>query len=274
MLNTRFLIIIIFSISGLVYSQQPLANPESAAFCSESNSYFLSNFSGGNIIHIDSMGTRSVFKEGLSHPCGIVICDSTLYVVDNPKKVSGFNINNGKQVLEIQIEEAVFLNDITYDSENLYVTDARFNAVFKINRNNKTYSLLIKTLTDSPNGIVYDRFNDRLLICYFRENSAIDEINIRESSTRTLIETHFDNLDGMTFDESGNCYISSFGQGSFSVGFKKEGTIYKYENTFKNEPLAIITDLYGPADIFYNIKKKEIVIPLFLVNDIMYLNIK
>jgi len=274
MLLRKFFIIITFLTFNLVHSQQHLVNPESAYFYSSTKSYFLSNFASGNIIKIDSNGIKSVFDEGLSHPCGIVICDSILYVVDNPKKVNGFNINNGKHELEIQIDEAVFLNDITYDNYNLYVTDTRSNAVFKINRKDKTYSLLVKTLMDGPNGIIYDKFNERLLVCYFRKNSTIDEINIKEASIKTLVSTKYDNLDGITLDELGNCYVSSFGPGDFKMGFKEQGTIYKYDKTFKNEPSIIITGLYGPADIYYNAKKKELVIPLFLSNKIEFLNIE
>ncbi|MGD8778423.1 MAG: hypothetical protein PVH88_05625 [Ignavibacteria bacterium] len=275
MLLTRIFTLVIILVYNLVYSQQFFNNPESAAFHSESSSYFVSNFSGGNIIEIDSSGMKSIFKEGISKPCGMVICDSILYVVENPKKVSGFKIDSGAPVLEIQINEALFLNDITFDdSGSLYVTDSGLKAVYQIDRVNKTYQLLVETLMDSPNGIIYDKFNNRLLVCYFREESRIDEINIKESTIKPLITPPYDNLDGITLDELGNCYISSFGPGSFNVGFKNQGTIIKYDNSFKEEPLAILTDLYGPADIYYNNGKKELVIPFFLENRIQFIDIE
>jgi sugar lactone lactonase YvrE len=251
-----------------------MINPESAVFHSETNTYYLSNFSGRNIIKIDSSGAKSVFKDGLSKPCGIVLCDSLLYVVDNPRRVLGFNLTKGEIILNIYLYEAIFLNDITSDDNGyLYVTDTRKNAIFKIDRINKSYNLFIETLMKSPNGIVYDKLDKRLLVCYFREKSTIDEIDIEEPAIRTLISTGFDNLDGITLDEKGNCYVSSFGPGNFQTGFKYQGTIYMYDKYFREKPEIISSNLFGPADIYYNSYKSELLIPLFLSHRIEFLNL-
>ena len=63
-----------------------------------------------------------------------------------------------------------FLNDINCDANGfLYVTDSRLNAVFKINPNG-SYTLFAETKPESPNGILYDKWNNRLIVCYFSEN--------------------------------------------------------------------------------------------------------
>ena len=177
--------------------------------------------------------------------------------------------------MELQIKEAQFLNDITIDDSGfLYVTDSRGAVVYKIDITDQTYSLFVKTISEDPNGIIYDKMNNRLLVCHFREKSQIDQINLSDSSASTVVLTGFDNLDGITLDEFGNCYISSWSKGNFSDGFKKEGKIFKYDNLFKQNPEVIYTGLLGPADIYYNISKNELVVPLFLENNVMFLSLK
>ena len=272
-LNT-FLLLVSLIICNLSFAQE-YKNPESAVFDPVTNRYFISNYGSGNIIQIDSAGVKTYFQKGFSKLLGMIIYDNVLYVVDNPETVRGFNITDGKPVMELKIEEAQFLNDITVDDSGfLYVTDSRGAVVFKIDITNQSYSLFIKTISEDPNGIIYDKFNNRLLVCHFRENAQIDQVNLKDTSTSTVALTGFDNLDGITLDESGNCYVSSWSKGNFSDGFKKEGVIIKYDNLFKQKPEIIYNGLLGPADIYFNISKNELVVPLFLEDDVMYLSLK
>jgi sugar lactone lactonase YvrE len=267
----RFLILTALIISHLSYSQE-FQVPESVTFDPLTNRYFVSNYGDGNIVQIDSIGKKTYFKEGLSKPLGMIIYENSLYVVDNPKTIKGFDIRDGKLTFELHINEALFLNDITSDDSGfLYVTDSNAKAVFKINIASQTYSLLVRTKSDNPNGIVYDKSNHRLLVCYFREKAPIDGISLEDSTISTIVLTEFDNLDGLTLDELGNCYVSSWGSGSFATGFEKQGTIYKYDNLFINEPAIVSTGYYGPADIYFNIEKNELAIPLFLEDSVKFL---
>ena len=141
-LNT-FLLLVSLIICSLSYAQE-YKNPESAVFDPLSNRYFISNFGNGNIIQIDSTGVKTYFQKGLSRLLGMILCNNVLYVVENPKTLRGFDINNGKPVMELQIKEAQFLNDITIDDSGfLYVTDSRGAAVYKIDVANHKYSLLV-----------------------------------------------------------------------------------------------------------------------------------
>lgn len=171
------------------------------------------------------------------------------------------------------IPEAAFLNDITCDfSGFIYVTDSNADAVFKINISDRTYTLLIKTDIDNPNGIIYDRLNNRLIICYFREQARIDAVSLIDTVRTILVEKDLVNLDGITVDESGNYYISSWGYGSFTTGFNEGGSIYKFDNRFTNVPDTIITGLNGPADIYYSRETGKLVIPLFLDDQVKFID--
>ncbi len=274
-MNRNYLFLtIIFILVNLTYSQNYMF-PESAVYDSILKRYFISNFGDGNIIQIDSLGNKSFFKTGLSKTLGMIIHNNILYVVQNPKSIKGFNLNDGSPAMDITINEALFLNDITIDSsDNMYVTDSNGDAIYKIELSSNNYSLFEKTLFLDPNGIIYDKFNNRLLICHFRENSTIDEINLTNSKSTVVVETGITNLDGIAIDDFGNIYVSSWDTGSFANGFSNKGTIYKYNNSFSGKPEIISTGHTGPADIYFNSVKNELVVPMFLTNEVIFIPIK
>ncbi len=247
--------------------------PESAAYDPLTKRYFVSNFGDGSIIQIDSAGEKTYFKKGLSKLLGIIIYENTLYVVDNPKTIRGFDIKDGSPKLKIQIKEATFLNDITCDDSGfLYVTCSNTATIFKINTVSQTYSLFMKT-KGGPNGIIYDKAKNRLLVCYFTEKATIDQINLKDSTISTIVSTEFTNLDGLALNEEGNCYVSVWGPGSFETGYQK-GSIYKYDNLFKEKPVIVSSGHHGPADIYFNKEKNELVIPSLLADTVEFLSLK
>ncbi len=271
-LNLLFLLTTMI-IPNLSHSQE-FKMPESAAYEPLKKRYFISNFGDGSIIEIDSTGEKTYFKKGLSKVLGILIYENILYAVDNPKSVKGFDINDGSIKLDIQIKEASFLNDITVDDSGfLYVTGSSTAKIFKIDIESKTYSPLMKT-KGGPNGITYDKSKNRLLVCYFVEKATIDDINLKDFTISTLVRTEFTNLDGITLDDEGNCYISEWGRGSFESGYTKEGKIYKYDNSFKKEPEMVSSIHHGPADIYFNKYKNELVIPSLLSDTVEFIPLK
>jgi sugar lactone lactonase YvrE len=268
-----YLISITLIISNLSYSQE-FKMPESAVYDPVAKRYFVSNFGDGSIIQIDSTGKKTYFKKGLSKALGILIYENILYIVDNPKSVKGFDITDGSCKLDIEIKEAKFLNDIASDDSGfLYVTGSNTGIIFRINIASKTYSPLIKT-KGGPNGIVYDKSNNRLLICYFVEKAPIDEISLEDSMISRIITTEFTNLDGIVLDCDGNFYISEWGPGSFETGYTKKGKIYKYDNSFKKDPEIVSNVHHGPADIYFNIWKNELVIPSLLADTVEFISLE
>ncbi|MBN1695591.1 SMP-30/gluconolactonase/LRE family protein [candidate division WOR-3 bacterium] len=248
--------------------------PESAAYDSLTKRYFISNFGDGSIIEIDSTGGKTYFRKGLSKPLGILIYENILYVVDNPKSVKGFDITDGNIKLDTEIKEAQFINDITSDDSGfLYVTGSSTGIIFRIDIASKTYSPFMKT-HGGPNGITYDKSKNRLLMCYFMEKAPIDEINLEDSTISRIITTEFTNLDGIVLDLDGNVYISEWGPGSFETGYTKEGKIYKYDNSFKKGPELISSIHHGPADIYFNKYKNELVIPSLLSDTLEFIPLK
>jgi DNA-binding beta-propeller fold protein YncE len=249
--------------------------PESVAYDPVQKRYFISNFGNGNILEIDSLGNKQYFKTGLVKSIGMVIQYNVLYVVSNSKRITGFNLIDTSKSFELTIDEALFLNDITSDNAgNLYVTDSNAKMIYKINKNQESYTLFWNTNLTGPNGILYNKYKHNLIVCNFTENALIQSINLKDSTISVLDSTEFNNLDGLTIDEDGNIYVSLWDSGSFKTGFSHNGSVYKYDNGFQNNPQLIIENLYGPTDIFYNIYKDELVIPLLLGNEVKYVSVE
>ena len=270
----KFNLLLPLIITPCLSTSQEFKMPESAVYDPLAKRYFVSNFGDGSIIEIDSTGEKTYFKKGLSKILGILIYENILYVVDNPKSVKGFDINDRSIKLDITIKEAKFLNDIASDDSGfLYVTGSSTGIIFRIDIASKTYLPFIKT-HGGPNGITYDKSKNRLLMCYFMEKAPIDEINLKDSTISRVITTKFTNLDGIVQDPDGNVYISEWGPGSFESGYTKEGKIYKYDNSFKKEPELISSIHHGPADIYFNKEKNELIIPSLLADTVEFISLK
>ena len=268
----NFFIIIVQCSSKLI--AQEFINPESAVYNPIQKRYLISNFGNGKILEIDSLGKIKYFKQGLAKSLGMIIHDDVLYVISNSKRVTGFSFTATSSSHEITIADAIFLNDITSDmSGNLYVTDSNAKKIYKLSNNLKKYSIIWDTDLEGPNGILYNKYNHNLIVCNFTKNALIQSINLKDSTISVLDSTEFNNLDGLTIDENGNIYVSYWDSGSFKTGYTHNGSVYKYDNAFKNSPQLVICNLYGPADIFFNHYRDELVIPLLLGNDIKYVSI-
>jgi sugar lactone lactonase YvrE len=253
---------------------QSFHSPESAAYDPVIKRLFISNYGDGTIMQIDSTGEQTIFQQGLTNCLGMILSDRILYVVDSPKTILGYDLCNGELRKKLTIEEARSLNDLTRDSSgSIYVTDISGNAIYKTDPDLQTYSWLLTTRSNAPNGILYDPLNHRLLVCFFHEKAPLQLISLKDTSI-TMIQTEFDNLDGLAMDFQGNIYVSTWGAGSFSAGFTTSGSIYRYDNQFTQAPLLVSTGHHGPADIYFNPATSELVIPNLLDNTIQFIPCK
>ena len=118
-------------------TEKVFKTPESALYDAERNQIYVSNINGkatakdGNGF-ISILDTNGVVKKlrwisGMNAPKGMAIIDSLLYVTDIDRIVI-IDINHAKIIKIVDVEDAVFLNDIeAISAENLIVSDTRLN---------------------------------------------------------------------------------------------------------------------------------------------------
>ncbi len=246
------LISFIFILPLELFSQNLLNQPESIVFDTANNRYLVSNMGNGDIIIINSDGSQSIFNNTvLSAARGLFLSGNILYVAGNTQLVA-FDITNGSVIFNLTPPGAQFLNDICADATgNIYISDSFANVIFKYQPANQRFTIFANSNLSLPNGLLFDEVNSRLFVCSFRDNSPIQAVSLADSSVSTVVETTFDNLDGLTKDGNGNIYVSAWGTGA----------VYRYDPAFNIPPELVSSGHNAPADIFYYQPTNTLAVP-------------
>ena len=267
MKKAYILLVFVFTLH-LSNAQNLLNNPESVVYDSIYDRYLVSNCGDGQIVQIDSSGQQSYFNTDLTYTLGLHIVGDTLFVSSNEGPYSGivgFLLSSGEICFHVDIPEKELLNDITSDmSGNLYVTDCDANKIFRVNMSDMTYTTLIDNGLGYPNGILFDELNNRLLVlnCLLAGRPILS-VNLDDLSLSTIVQTGISAIDGLTEDNEGNYYFSSWTM----------DRVYRYDAAFTNPPEIIAGGYSDPADIFYNKINDVLAIPNFSADTIIFLPI-
>jgi len=265
-MKTTFTTIVFLLISVLCFSQNLLNNPESVVYDSLNHRYLVSNWEDGNIIQIDSLEQQVYFNTELESTAGLHIVGDTLYVSSNVGQYSGiigFLLSTGEIVFHVNIPEKILLNDITSDLDgNLYVTDTDAHRIYKVNIVDMTYTTFVSSGLGWPNGIICDLPNNRLLVLNGGlANKPLIAVSLEDSTISTVVETGLGAIDGLTTDNNGNTYFSSW----------VTDKVYRYDETFTNPPDGISSGHNNPADIFFNKLNNILAVPNFNSNSVDFI---
>lgn len=222
---------------------QSLQNIESVEYDPTQNRFLVSNSS--NIIARNSDGSLDYFGTGAAS-YGMEVLGNTIFVIQGTS-VQGYDLTTETQVMTISIPGATFLNGMTNDGDqNLYVTDFSARKIHKINVSdfaNPTTEVIVNNTVTTPNGIVYDGDNNRLIFVNWGNNAKIKAVDLSDNSVTDLTTTPYGNIDGIDEDNEGNYYISYWSSGT---------RISKYDANFASAPETVtITGISSPADICY-----------------------
>lgn len=230
--------------------------PESVIWDNVNKRYYISNAGSGTIVMRDWGGTaHSAWASQLIQPKAMLIIDSTLYVLDYTT-IKTYNINTARFLKNETVPGATFLNDFCMDAEgNFYMTDTYDNSIIKYDKKHDKYiKLPLKGFIEKPNGIILD--SNRLVIVSFRPKSPIQAISLDDYKVTTLVKTDIDYMDGITKDGKGNVYISAWVDQN-----PGSGKVYRMKDDFTGDIETVITNLDGPADIYYNQLSDTLVVP-------------
>jgi sugar lactone lactonase YvrE len=243
---------------------QLLNSPESVVYDSLRDRYLVSNWDTGHMVQIDSNGVQDYFVVSQHCYAGLHIVDDVVYVAGRNQGVRGFDLETGQLVMHVSIPGSGVLNDITSDNmRNLYISDVNVHRIYKINIITENWSTFVSSGLSSPNGIYFDEPHNRLLLVSSRNLSPLQAISLDDSSLTTIVYTGVSILDGLTMDEQGNVYFSSW----------NTNAVYKYDSTFTNPPELISNHAPDPADISYDPVHDILAVPIFYGNYIDFVEI-
>ncbi|CAN5471938.1 hypothetical protein BH11BAC1_BH11BAC1_15660 [soil metagenome] len=240
---------------------QSFSGPESVEFDPINNRYIVSNTTSGNLQSVVPGSLPTLFTANVSSPYGLVVVDSTIYVNDNGK-VLGFNLVTGLQTFTSNVN-GTFLNGICADtSGHIYTTDFNAKKIYKVNIADASSSVYVSATVKTPNGILFDAANNRLIYCTWGSGVQIKAVSLVDSSQTILKTTTLSNDDGIAMDGQGRIYISIWGTQS----------AYMLDSAFVNAPVQVITGLSSPADICYNINNDTLGVPNSGNNTVKFYN--
>ncbi|MFN0201382.1 MAG: T9SS type A sorting domain-containing protein [Bacteroidia bacterium] len=237
---------------------------ESVEYDAVGNRYFTSD-NGTSIVQRAVDGTISYFGQGLLADYGMEVVGNTLFAISGTK-IYGYDLTSATQVAAITISGASFLNGLASDSASasLWVTDFTSGVISHVNISNLTAPVvtpIVPSFGGKPNGIVFDKANNRLVVVSWGASAAIKAIDLANNNAlSTLTATTLTNIDGIDIDGQGNFYIASW----------SPDKIVKYNATF-TQPLDItVNGLNNPADICYALQTDTLAIPNTGGNNILF----
>lgn len=259
-----YLLFAIISFLPFSSHSQSYDNPESVVYDQVNDRYLISNTNSGTIVQGDTLGNLSDFAENLFSPKGLVIVDTVVYVADG-NIVTGFGLSSQDTVFNVSITGSSYLNDIAADDQgNLYISTDVNQKIYKVKLSDKSFSVLVDSGLIGPNGLLFDKSNNRLLVCSFSftNDAAIQAISLPSGTVSLVKATTLATLDGITEDNEGNIYISSWG----------DSTVYKYNSDFTVGPEVVSSGHNGPADIFYDKVNYVLAIPNMMGNSVDFIH--
>ena len=254
------------ALCAAVASAQTLNGPESVEVHARTGRVFVSNKnSPGQILVRATDGTLSVFTDDPTAPYGIELLGGVLYVLDSGS-VRGYDVDSAARVFDEPIAGASFLNGITSDGrDTLYVTDFSAKKLIRLDVADLAQPVQtpLATLTQTPNGVVYDGANGRLLIATWGSNAKILSYDLAAGGVPTVLidtaapNTPLSNIDGIALDCRGAIYVTPW---SCPGG---GGCLRRFDPPFSTTSphVAVGPALASPADIDYGKYTGDVAVP-------------
>ena len=235
--------------------------PESVEYHARLDRYLVGN-TGGPILVRAPDGTLGLFTDATDSPYGIELLGGALFALDSGR-LKGFDIDSAAPLLDFPIPGAAFLNGITSDgAHTVYVSDFSAKMIHRIDVADLEAPIAgspVSTGGKTPNGLVFDRAGQRLLIATWGSAADILSLDVTSGDAPApLIETSLSNIDGITLDCSGAIVVAAWG-GCGSAG----GCLARFEPPFAlDTPFTLIAEgLSNPADIDFSRVSGEIGVP-------------
>jgi hypothetical protein len=243
---------VIAFISSIALAQN-LTGVESVEYDPISQRFFVTN--GSNIVIIDeNEDPNGTLASGAGANYGMEVVNGVLWAISN-NQVKGYNLGDGSLLSTVNIAGASFLNGMASDGvSRLWVTDFSLKKIHEIDVSDlgaPTTTVLVANTVSTPNGIVYDGENNRLVFVNWGSNAAIKQVDLTTGSVSTITSTNLGNCDGIDNDSYGNYYVSSW----------SPTRITRFNNDFTANEIITITGLSSPADICYAQEIDTLAIP-------------
>jgi DNA-binding beta-propeller fold protein YncE len=249
------------ALTGCV-GQAQYSGPESVEYDAVGDRYLVSCTGNNSIKQRAQDGAVTNFVTNLPDaPYGIEIKGDTLFA-NVGGSVMGFLLSTAAQVFNLDIG-GNFLNGMTTDGHFLYVTDFNAFSIIKVDPELSTYSTLVQSTAQKPNGIVHDPAQNKLWVGFWGAPAYIRSYDPSTGAELSSNVTSLQNIDGITLDCDGAIMVSSWAPDH----------ITRFDPGFTNEEVVIQTGLVNPADIDYDPVNDRVCVPNTGNNTVVVLDV-
>lgn len=268
-------------------------SPESALYDPVADVYLVSNVSGGPADADNDGFISKVSPDGsllelrwidaarakttLNAPKGMALVGETLFVADIDV-VRAFDRASGKALGDVTIPEATFLNDIAAGPDGkLYVSDTGVgkkpgsvelspngsDAVYVIDAQRSVKELAKNPELEQPNGLVVDNGSFSAAASPGAKGSLFvaatsgQVYRLDAKGEKSPLGKPAGGLDGLVLTPGGRLIVSSWEASSVFITPASGAA----DGAVSFEPL--ITELNSPADLGYDVKRRQLLVPLF-----------
>jgi len=255
-----------------------LATPESIEYYAAEDVYLVANINGNPFDKDDNGFISKISPEGeviklkwldgeskdiaLNAPKGMQIMGNRLLIADIDK-LRVFDLPSGKQLADIAVEGATFLNGLSMaDQNSVYVTDmgvapgfksSGTDAIYQIGLDGQVSTLVKTTKLNKPNGI--SAHNGGVIIGTFGSGKLVFMDN--KGETQSIMTLEGGRLDGLLSLDDGSIITSSW----------ETSTVYRIASD--KSVTTVIDGLKSPADLGLDTKRNRVLIPLFKGNELV-----
>ncbi len=255
------------------------STPESVLYDADSDMYLVSNINGEPLGADDNGYITRVSPDGkivdakwidgakdnvkLDAPKGSAIVGGVLYVSDI-NVVRKFDAKTGEPKGEVKIAGAAFLNDVTMAPDGgVFVADtgldAKFastgaDAIYHVGKDDKVKTLIKDKALGGPNGVLADDKGNVWSVTFGSGEIYSVDGKGKKAAGQKLPKGQ---LDGIVMIEGGDLLVTSW-EGS-AVYRGKPGGEWK----------AVAENVKSPADIGWDSKRKRVLIPVFMGNQVI-----
>jgi hypothetical protein len=252
---------VLLACTGCAAHAQSYDGPESVEYHARLDRHLVGN-TGGPILTRAADGTLGLFTDATASPYGIELLGGTLFALDGGH-LKGFDIDSAVPTLDYPIAGAAFLNGITSDGAHvLYVSDFSAKKIHRIDVADLEAPVAgtpVSTGSATPNGLVFDRAGQRVLVATWGSNAKILSLDATgDTAPVPLIETPLSNIDGIALDCNGAIVVAAWG-GCGVAG----GCLARFEPPFElDTPFTLLAEgLSSPADIDFGRASGMIAVP-------------
>jgi len=219
--------------------QALLSFPQKIVIDDEHDRLLVSNFGDGSLVAIDSDDNQSYFVEDAGFVDGMDIVDNVVYGVGFQRKLYGYDLDTGEQVLDFHFPGSNdnYLSSVTSDSTgHLFISCPGMHAIYKFRISDQAYWIFAQENgLNRPNGILLERDNDRIVVIDDSNiTTTIHGISLSDSTVTDLLTANLDNPDGIVRDANGYYYIG---------GYYLSG-IYRVDPDFGEQPEMFFEGTY------------------------------